>query len=314
MNEAESLGQYLRREREARGISLREIAKNTRVRESLLKALEEDRHDLLPASTIVKGFLNAYAKHVGLNPHDLILRYQNALQGQPAPSTEPPTPKKVEERPKRRWSWLGFIVAGVVVLGLILAYFYYLQPSQPTRAPLPPKPQESVSAKPEEPASVQPQPPTPIPPAPDTSSLPPPAPSTASPAPSASPSSAASVPSPPSVPSSTISSSPVPPTIAATPPAKEQKPLSLQLKAVEKTWLAVQLDNQPEREMMLQPGETLSFQATDRIQLYVGNAGGLDLVFNGKNQERFGKSGEVVTLTFTPQGVDVKRYEKPGSQ
>jgi cytoskeleton protein RodZ len=287
MNEAESLGQYLRREREARGISLREVAKNTRVRESLLKAMEEDRHDLLPAPTIVKGFLNAYAKYVGLNPHDLILRYQNAPHGQPAPSTEPPTPKRLEEKPKQRRYWLGFIVAGVVVLGLILAYLYYLQPSQPT----PPKPQESVSPKPEEPAPAQPETSTTIPPAP-----------------SGSPVSASPVPS--SIPSTPISSAPVPPSVAATVSAKEQKPLSLQLKAVEKTWLTLQLDNEPEKEMMLQPGETLSYQAADRIQLYVGNAGGLDLVFNGKNQGRFGKSGEVVTITFTPQGADVKRYEK----
>jgi hypothetical protein len=43
----------------------------------------------------------------------------------------------------------------------------------------------------------------------------------------------------------------------------------------------------------------------------MGNAGGLDIIFRGKSLERFGKSREVVTLIFTPEGVEVKRPEKP---
>jgi hypothetical protein len=43
----------------------------------------------------------------------------------------------------------------------------------------------------------------------------------------------------------------------------------------------------------------------------VGNAGGLDIIFKGKSLERFGKSGEVVDLVFTPQGVETQRLEKP---
>ena len=71
------------------------------------------------------------------------------------------------------------------------------------------------------------------------------------------------------------------------------------------------MDGEPERDMILQPGENTESKATNRISLLVGNAGGLDLIFNGKHLEKFGKSGEVVTLTFTPQGVDVKRREQP---
>jgi hypothetical protein len=63
--------------------------------------------------------------------------------------------------------------------------------------------------------------------------------------------------------------------------------------------------------MTLKPGETTSHQALKRIHLMVGNAGGLDIIFNGKPLERFGKSGEVVDLIFTPQGVEAKRLERP---
>jgi hypothetical protein len=45
----------------------------------------------------------------------------------------------------------------------------------------------------------------------------------------------------------------------------------------------------------------------------VGNAGGLDLIFNERPLERFGKSGEVVTLIVTFQGVEKKLLKKPKS-
>ena len=87
--------------------------------------------------------------------------------------------------------------------------------------------------------------------------------------------------------------------------------MSLQLKAAERTWIRFQIDDQTEKEAMLQTGETLNLRDAKRVYLLVGNAGGLDLAVNEKKLERFGKSGEVVTLTFTPEGVEVKRREKP---
>ncbi len=64
-------------------------------------------------------------------------------------------------------------------------------------------------------------------------------------------------------------------------------------------------------DVILQPGENLSVQDGQRIELLVGNAGGLDLILNGTALEKFGKSGEVATLIFTPQGIEAKRHEKP---
>jgi NAD(P)H-hydrate repair Nnr-like enzyme with NAD(P)H-hydrate dehydratase domain len=63
--------------------------------------------------------------------------------------------------------------------------------------------------------------------------------------------------------------------------------------------------------MTLKPGESTSHRALKRIHLLVGNAGGLDIIFKGKSLEKFGKSGEVVNLIFTPQGVEAQRLEKP---
>jgi cytoskeleton protein RodZ len=93
-------------------------------------------------------------------------------------------------------------------------------------------------------------------------------------------------------------------------PAVEGKPFSLELKAIEETWVQIQVNGQSQTEALFKPGEGSSYQATNRIELLIGNAGGLDMVFNGRMLERFGKSGEVVTLVFTPQGVERKKPEE----
>ncbi len=59
MDEREPLGKYLKRERENRKLSLKEVSKQIKVREPFLKAVEEDRRELLPSVTYVKGFLSA---------------------------------------------------------------------------------------------------------------------------------------------------------------------------------------------------------------------------------------------------------------
>jgi len=76
----ESPGKFLKKERETRNISLEEISNFTNVNEYYLKAIEEDRYDILPGVFYVKAYLNVYAKCLTLNPKDIVLRYENYLK------------------------------------------------------------------------------------------------------------------------------------------------------------------------------------------------------------------------------------------
>jgi len=78
----ESPGKYLKAERELRNLSLKRIAKSTRIREVFLKAIEEDEYELLPAAFYVKAFLTLYARCLRLDPHDVGLRYQKYLNNE----------------------------------------------------------------------------------------------------------------------------------------------------------------------------------------------------------------------------------------
>jgi len=286
VDERETLGKYLKNQRESKKISLREVAKNTRVREHVLRAIEEDQYHLLPPATYVKGFLLAYAKYLKLDPNDVLLRYENVLKGGPItrPSTQPPRPKQEippaqPSKPKGKVLWntkQTWVVAGVIVASFIVFYFFSPFPSTPPTEPIPGKLVEKKS-------------PT-VPSSPGT------APSLA---PEGKPVIPEKKPLAPSAP------------VAATTSVQEKKPIALQLKAIEETWVSLQADDQSGREMILKPGEGTTVQASGRILMKLGNAGGLDLVLNGKPLAKPGRSGEVLTLIVTPQGVEVKRSEKP---
>ncbi len=73
----ESPGKYLKAKRESRKLSLKEVADTTRIREPVLRALEEDRYANLPA-LYVKSFLSTYAECLGLDSNEVITAYQNS--------------------------------------------------------------------------------------------------------------------------------------------------------------------------------------------------------------------------------------------
>jgi cytoskeletal protein RodZ len=76
---AEGFGRYLARERELRSITLEHVAEITRISVENLKALEEGRHDRLPGKVFVIGYIRGYARCIGLNPDEAVLRFQERL-------------------------------------------------------------------------------------------------------------------------------------------------------------------------------------------------------------------------------------------
>ncbi|MFN7951031.1 MAG: helix-turn-helix domain-containing protein [bacterium] len=74
-----AFGDYLRHERELRGISLDELAQSTKISPSILASLEGGHLESLPPIAFVKGFLRAYAEYVGLDPASVVLRFEAAF-------------------------------------------------------------------------------------------------------------------------------------------------------------------------------------------------------------------------------------------
>ena len=71
----ETLGQYLKRERESRSVSLEELSKATRISRHFLEALEKDDFHASLKPEFILGFLKGYSRHLGLNSDDILKRY-----------------------------------------------------------------------------------------------------------------------------------------------------------------------------------------------------------------------------------------------
>lgn len=84
----QSFGARLRQRREQQGISLAVIAEQTKIKRSLLDALERDDVSHWPAGFFGRGFIRAYAQTIGLNPDTLVREF---LAAHPEPDSAPAT-------------------------------------------------------------------------------------------------------------------------------------------------------------------------------------------------------------------------------
>jgi cytoskeleton protein RodZ len=108
-----SFGENLRRERELRGVSLREIADDTKISIRFLQALEQDRVDVLPGGLFRRTFVRQYARYVGLDPERMVAEFIYAHGDE--------TPPVAFRAPEGRKFPTGTLltVVGLVALGLV---------------------------------------------------------------------------------------------------------------------------------------------------------------------------------------------------
>lgn len=119
----ESIGSELRGAREARGISIEQAQKDTRIHINILRALEEDRVEEATSSPIyIKGFIKKYADYLGLDGKSLADEY---IKGHPK-STKQELILKGEGVPFRfpikRLVSIGVVVL-IIIFGLRLLAF-----------------------------------------------------------------------------------------------------------------------------------------------------------------------------------------------
>lgn len=115
-----SIGERLRLSREERGMSLDDVASQTRIPIRHLQHIESEDWDALPGVTYCIGFVRAYANTIGLDGAELSRevrdRLGNARSRAPAPQYfEPADPSRVPPRPLA-------LIAGIVAVVLIALY------------------------------------------------------------------------------------------------------------------------------------------------------------------------------------------------
>lgn len=271
-----SVGSHLRQLREARGISLDEIARATRVNSSYLVALETDDHASLPVPVFTRGFIRAYCQALGESPDQSLALYDGrgdvatsvatAVPAAPSAAPSPPratpsaprpahTPEPVrrtttEPAPRNRGPVLVSFVL-LVVLGVALFVVTLLlqsgreMPEERRAARMPARPAEAPALA--------------------------------------------------SGPTTTAAPAPANPAVAAAPTGYR-----LVARAVETTWMRVRTEEGKTIEETIPAGQIREWVSAGPFTLTIGNAGGVQLELNGRSLPPLGASGVVIPRLVLP--------------
>lgn len=242
-----ALGEQFRAAREARGLSLSEVAEQIRIRSVYLAEIEAENWGAIGAPVYVRGFLRTYARFLGLDAEEAVAGFNKTSPAAPVSESVgiSNTAVRADTEP-RNLSPLLWIATGVAIIlvGFVI-YNYAMLRSPGSRG--------TVAAGSAVPA-------TPV---------------------------------PSGLPSNSPGASAVP-AVTASPSLKQ----TLQVNVVSGSWLRVTVDGNVRIEGTFPKGTTKVFHG--RIALVrVGNAGGVDVIVNGKRVGPLGKTGDVVDRSFT---------------
>jgi cytoskeletal protein RodZ len=277
--DADSLGSYLRRERERREMSLQDISAATKIQLKFLEALEHDDYDQLPPAPFVVGFLRAYAQCLSLEPEEIIATYHTRHNSSAVIEGRTPLVAYQVGRPTRsRAVGVSLCVVAVAIIVGGAWQFLVRQTPKDTVRPMPSVVRESTPGRT------------------DTITEPPPVASRVAPArpvESALPASQAPVAAVPEGKQEQRAGTSTPPAPATPdssqaaavqrPPAEPLvHPLTLEAVALGDTWLRVEIDGGKRQDVLLASGKTVLWEARDRFVMTIGNVRNTRLMLNGK--------------------------------
>ncbi|MBN1594753.1 helix-turn-helix domain-containing protein [candidate division FCPU426 bacterium] len=227
---AGEIGEQLKNQRKARGISLVEVAEHTKIGKRYLEALEEGRYELLPCEAYIRGFLRAYAKYLELDEEMLLRQYKSLKAEKQSPEGEEEE-REEEDRKNNQSIWVPLL--SMLILAGAGAGLFLLWPSAEEEGVTNQEVivSEAVGSGYEEERPVR--------------------------------------------------------------VAGPNEPMILKIRGKEKTWITVMTDGRQEPDITLNPGEERTWNAQERFVLWTGNAGGIEVYFNGEAQPPLGKAGEV---------------------
>lgn len=289
-NNGLSLGEQLRQRREARGLSLGEVAERLKLSVRQLEAIERNDFALLPGSTFVRGFVRNYARYLEMDVDALMAlldaKYPPASSDVPnlADAAHAEEGEAAVEESRSRWPM--FLV--LALLGGGAAWWFGIantpRHGAPTEELMPGQGLGEASAPQAQPASVPlAQAPAPVQPAS--------APAVTAPAVVASAPAAAPVAKPgkaqaASAPAAALASTPTPvraaEASAPAAPARRSVSLSLNIKADE-AWVSVtDADGKKLVFATLTPGTPTVVQGKPPFKVVLGNAGQVELAYDGQ--------------------------------
>jgi cytoskeletal protein RodZ len=134
-----SVGEELSRARQERRLTVEDVAADTRIRSTLIRAIEADNFDPCGGSVYARGHIRSIARVVGIDPKPLLAEFDDAHEGAaPSPltlATPTPTDHQAVARSERHGpNWAAAMVA-VLVLVIVAALVPFLTKHHGSNSP-----------------------------------------------------------------------------------------------------------------------------------------------------------------------------------
>lgn len=243
-----SIGVTLAAARDAAGMTVAQLSGRTRIRETVIYAIERDDFSMCGGDFYARGHVRNIARTVGLDPDAIVHQFDEEHGGAPAPVRaaavfQAESRIKLRERRSPNWSTaMAIALAIVAVFGVTRVMSGSSTPTANETA-VKPTPTAKAPAAPSRPAVA-----------------------------------------------------------AKAPEAPVSDMVTLQVKATKPSWLEISdSKGKPVFRGTLPAGVTSTWKARNRMQITIGNAGGVVLKVNGKRLGVPGKPGELVTRSFGPE-------------
>jgi cytoskeleton protein RodZ len=271
----------LRKLRESKSLTLRDIEKITRISHTVLEAIEAEEFETLPEPVYTTAFIKKYAEILGVDGDDILNRYNAYVKERQIPEREDELLQEESWIKSNRYllMWGVFVI---IIVSFFVFYFFHQDYTEKkvdaVKKHVVEEFHEGPPSKESEPVKME-----------ENIGQP--------------------------VQDSGISSSVIvneedgeEDVIEGVPEESVQetsenervitdvKGHSLTIKASELTWLKISQDDTRSLEYILRPGENLKKKAKENFRIVVGNAGGVDIIFDGKSLGSLGIHGEVVHL------------------
>ena len=131
------IGRQLRQARQEAGLSLDQISARTKIKKSLLDAIEREDFEQLPPGFFRRGFLRAYAREVCLDAEAIVQEYVAEFEPNTSPSSALalPTDRVASELPADNRRRRHLLMIAALLLAVLALWMYLKDSPDPSRMP-----------------------------------------------------------------------------------------------------------------------------------------------------------------------------------
>jgi cytoskeletal protein RodZ len=297
VDERNHIAATLREARERRELSVEAAAGDAGIPVRYARLLEGETPPVgISDELYLIPFFRRYAAALGLPAEDLLPDFLGQVSELPPPSAPP---LQMRTRGRRRAPWRALAVIAAVAI----ASFVIMQQA-PERGGRPDEEtwneSEHAASEPAEKVAEA----APAKPVADAAEAPAANAEAAQPPPVAAPAPAEQPVA--QAPNEVAAAAPLVAAEQAAAPAADAKPPAdgsheLRVSAAQETWFSLGIDDEPKRNIILQPGESRSWTAARAFTLTIGNAGGITVSIDGRELPPLGRPGHVVRNLRLPE-------------